>query len=50
MGLTILRVGYSAVFYYLSLTLDTIPIGVAHAVWSGGSCGWWPAHFSAFLD
>ena len=22
-------------FYFLSLTLDTIPIGVAYAVWSG---------------
>ena len=28
-------VGYSAAFYFLSLTLDTIPIGVAYAVWSG---------------
>tara|TARA_B100001093_G_scaffold200680_1_gene192814 strand:+ start:1054 stop:1386 length:333 start_codon:yes stop_codon:yes gene_type:complete len=27
--------GYSAAFYFLSLTLDTIPIGVAYAVWSG---------------
>ena len=28
-------IGYSAAFYFLSLTLDTIPIGVAYAVWSG---------------
>ena len=27
--------GYSAAFDFLSLTLDTIPIGVAYAVWSG---------------
>jgi small multidrug resistance pump len=27
--------GYSAAFYFLPLTLDTIPIGVAYAVWSG---------------
>ena len=27
--------GYSAAFYFLSLTLDTSPIGVAYAVWSG---------------
>ena len=27
--------GYSAAFYFLSLTLDTIPIGVAYAIWSG---------------
>ena len=27
--------GYSAAFYFLSLTLDTIPMGVAYAVWSG---------------
>ena len=27
--------GYSAAFYFLSLTLDTTPIGVAYAVWSG---------------
>jgi small multidrug resistance pump len=27
--------GYGAAFYFLSLTLRTIPIGVAYAVWSG---------------
>jgi small multidrug resistance pump len=28
-------IGYSAAFYFLSLTLEDIPIGVAYAVWSG---------------
>lgn len=28
-------VGYASAFYFLSLTLRTIPIGVAYAVWSG---------------
>ena len=28
-------VGYSASFYFLSMTLDTIPIGVVYAMWSG---------------
>ncbi|MBS0306963.1 MAG: multidrug efflux SMR transporter [Proteobacteria bacterium] len=27
--------GYASAFYFLSLTLRTIPIGVAYAVWSG---------------
>ena len=27
--------GYAAAFYLLSLTLRTIPIGVAYAIWSG---------------
>lgn len=27
--------GYAGAFYFLSLTLRTIPIGVAYAVWSG---------------
>ena len=31
----VVLVGYTAAFYFLSLTLDTIPIGVAYAVWSG---------------
>lgn len=26
--------GYAAAFYLLSLTLDTIPIGIAYAVWA----------------
>lgn len=28
-------VGYSIAFYCLSLTLRTIPVGVAYAIWSG---------------
>lgn len=27
--------GYAAAFYFLSLTLRSIPVGVAYAVWSG---------------
>ena len=30
-----LIVGYSVSFYFLSLTLRTIPMGIAYAVWSG---------------
>lgn len=28
-------VGYGAAFYFLSLTLRTIPIGVTYAIWAG---------------
>ena len=28
-------VGYSFAFYFLSLTLDEIPLGIAYAIWSG---------------
>jgi small multidrug resistance pump len=28
-------VGYGVAFYFLSLTLGTIPTGVAYAIWSG---------------
>jgi len=28
--------GYAAAFYFLSLVLDRIPIGVAYAIWAGG--------------
>jgi small multidrug resistance pump len=31
----IVVVGYGAAFYFLSLTLAVIPVGVAYAVWSG---------------
>ena len=31
----IVLAGYCAAFYFLSLTLDTIPVGVAYAIWSG---------------
>ena len=27
--------GYASAFYFLSLTLRTIPVGVTYAVWSG---------------
>lgn len=27
--------GYAVAFYLLSLTLKTIPIGIAYAIWSG---------------
>ena len=39
--------GYAAAFYFLSLTLSTIPMGIAYAVWSGigvvliSLAGWW---------
>jgi len=32
---TITIVGYAVSFYFLSLTLRTIPTGVAYAIWSG---------------
>ena len=28
-------IGYCAAFYFLSLTLEEIPIGIAYAIWSG---------------
>lgn len=28
-------IGYAGAFYFLSLTLRTIPLGVAYALWSG---------------
>lgn len=30
-----LLIGYGVSFYFLSLTLQTIPMGIAYAVWSG---------------
>ena len=33
--IAIVVVGYSAAFYFLALTLRSIPVGVAYAVWSG---------------
>ena len=29
----IVLVGYSAAFYFLSLTLNDIPVGIAYAIW-----------------
>lgn len=31
----IVVIGYAIAFYFLSLTLRTMPVGVAYAVWSG---------------
>lgn len=31
----IVAVGYSISFYFLSVTLRTLPVGVAYAIWSG---------------
>jgi small multidrug resistance pump len=31
----IVAAGYISAFYFLSLTLKTIPVGVAYAIWSG---------------
>jgi small multidrug resistance pump len=27
--------GYASAFYFMSLTLKTIPVGIAYAIWSG---------------
>ncbi|RYU63204.1 QacE family quaternary ammonium compound efflux SMR transporter [Methylolobus aquaticus] len=27
--------GYAVAFFFLSLTLDSIPVGIAYAIWSG---------------
>jgi small multidrug resistance pump len=32
---TVVVIGYVAAFYFLSLALEAIPLGVAYAVWSG---------------
>lgn len=43
----IVVLGYGVAFYCLSLTLKTIPTGVAYAIWSGvgivliSLLGWW---------
>ena len=31
----IVVIGYAAAFYFMTLTLRTIPIGVTYAIWSG---------------
>jgi small multidrug resistance pump len=31
----IVAIGYLSAFYFLALTLRTIPIGIAYAIWSG---------------
>lgn len=32
---TITVIGYAVAFYFLALTLRTIPVGVAYAIWAG---------------
>jgi small multidrug resistance pump len=32
---TVTVIGYGAAFYFLSLTLRTMPTGIAYAIWSG---------------
>lgn len=32
---SIVVIGYASSFYFLSLTLRSIPLGIAYAVWSG---------------
>ncbi len=32
---TLVLVGYGISFYFLSLVLKTLPVGVAYAIWSG---------------
>ncbi len=31
----VVGIGYAVAFYFLSLTLRTLPVGVAYAIWSG---------------
>ena len=44
---TLVALGYGCSFYFLSLTLRSIPVGIAYAVWSGvgvvliSVLGWW---------
>lgn len=32
---SITAIGYAIAFYFLAVTLKTIPVGIAYAVWSG---------------
>ncbi len=32
---TVVVIGYGIAFYFLSLTLQSIPVGVTYAIWSG---------------
>ncbi len=32
---TVVLLGYGVAFYFLSLVLKTVPVGVAYAIWSG---------------
>jgi small multidrug resistance pump len=31
----IVALGYSSAFYFLTITLRTIPVGISYAIWSG---------------
>jgi small multidrug resistance pump len=31
----IVFIGYASAFYFLTLTLRTLPVGIAYAIWSG---------------
>lgn len=50
----IVAAGYATAFFFLSLTLRTMPVGVAYAIWSGAGIalialiGW--AFFGQSLD
>jgi small multidrug resistance pump len=33
--LVLTAIGYAAAFYFLSLVLRTMPVGIAYAIWSG---------------
>lgn len=33
--LVLTLIGYAAAFYFLSLVLRTMPVGIAYAIWSG---------------
>jgi small multidrug resistance pump len=33
--LILTAIGYAAAFYFLSLVLRTMPVGIAYAIWSG---------------
>ena len=45
--LTLVVLGYALAFYFLALTLRTMPVGVAYAIWSGlgvvlvTAVSWW---------
>ncbi|TXH31823.1 MAG: multidrug efflux SMR transporter [Burkholderiaceae bacterium] len=44
---TLVVLGYALAFYFLALTLRTMPVGVAYAIWSGlgvvlvTAVSWW---------
>ncbi|WP_404402682.1 DMT family transporter [Pelagibacterium halotolerans] len=31
----VVAIGYAGAFFFLSLTLKTLPVGIAYAIWSG---------------